>query len=188
VCTQHRRKPVPPPARSTNAQKSWLMRPRGFAGELGALTGRDCAHNLTGTGAMLAWQLWRSTRSLVAGKRGRHLGGMRRDFYENIRRSANQPSECGIGDIGCMYRGRGAAFRHGPRGCPGPHTVGPAGSQHSTRLRTRWPRGDGGYIPRGPRAEGKEPAGQSAAHYFSYSWGSLDSLYLGGGSGDASAP
>ena len=116
------------------------------------------------------------------------LGGMRRDFYENIRRSADQPSECGIGDIGCMYRGRGAAFRHGPRGCPGPHTVGPAGSQHSTRLRTRWPRGDGGYIPRGPRAEGKEPAGQSAAHYFSYSWGSLDSLYLGGGSGDASAP
>jgi hypothetical protein len=48
-------------ARGTIAQRSWLMRPRGFAGELGALTGRDCAHSLTGTGSLLAWQLWRST-------------------------------------------------------------------------------------------------------------------------------
>jgi hypothetical protein len=63
--------------------------------------------------------------------------------------------------MGNMDCGLEAALCHGPRSCSGPHAIGPASSQCSTRRRTRGLGGDGGYISRGPTPKAHSSPGKA---------------------------
>src|SRR5512132_2898090 len=91
----------------------------------------------------------------------RDTEGICHDSYKTAFSSADHPSGSAVGRMGNMHCGLGAALCHGPRGCKGPHAIGPASSQCTTRRRTRGLGGDGGYISRGPTPKAHSSPGNA---------------------------